>query len=204
MYGIAYSPYRRYGHCPTRRELSQDNVIARTHTQRIRLYSTECHHLNNVYLKAASMNRQGANFEVLLGVWIDRNAAKNAKEIQDLYVFLRRYPFARLSGIAVGNEVLYRKEMHPTVLAQKVAEVKAAVTLTGWKNAKIRTLVFRCVKLQVKRAVQFYKEFLFSLWMRFLIQKSLLFLMPLESMSIPFTDGRLVEHRTPMLCRILP
>lgn len=141
MYGLAYSPYRRYGHCPTPQELSQDNAIALTHTQRIRLYSTECHYLNDVFLRAASANGQGSNFEVLLGVWIDDDAARNAKEIQDLYTFLRLYPNARLSGIAVGNEVLYRKAMHPTSLARMVAEVRTTVRPPSWKTVKIRTPV---------------------------------------------------------------
>jgi len=135
LYGLAYSPYRRFGHCPTPQELSQDNVIALTHTQRIRLYSTECHYLNDVFLRAASAGH-GSNFEVLLGLWIDRDAARNAKEIQDLYHFLRRYPNARLSGIAVGNEVLYRRAMHPTSLARMVSEVRTTVRLRVGKASK--------------------------------------------------------------------
>lgn len=62
-----------------------------------------------------------------MGLWIDGNPTRDAKEAQDLYLFLRKYPNARLSGIAVGNEVLYRQTMHPDALAQKVSEVKAMV-----------------------------------------------------------------------------
>eukprot|EP00210_Caulerpa_lentillifera_P003748 g3581.t1 len=132
LYGIAYSPYRRFGHCPTAQELAQDNAIGSLHTRRIRLYSTECHYLNDVYLGAASVSGPSAKpIEVLMGVWIDGKHERDNKEIQDLYIYLRRYPHAKLSGIAVGNEVLYRKTMHPNDLARKVLEVKNTVRQIG-------------------------------------------------------------------------
>jgi len=174
---MAYSPYRRFGHCPTPQELSQDNEIGILHTNRIRLYSTECHHLNDVYLAAASgSSPKFAQVELLLGLWIDGNPARDAQEIQDLYLYLRKYPHARLSGIAVGNEVLYRRTMHPDVLAQKVSEVKATVRRQYYKKAQNSALLCgsRYVKLPVRQGVQVCKEFQYCQLMLFLTLLSLL------------------------------
>ena len=65
--------------------------------------------------------------EVLLGLWIDRDPARNRQEMEDLYTYLAKYPNANLLGIAVGNEVLYRQAQSPDAMAGMVRDVRARV-----------------------------------------------------------------------------
>ena len=87
------------------------------------MYSTECHLLNDIALKAAT----NENVEVLMGLWIDRDFNRNSQEVADLITYLEMYPHAKLIGIAVGNEVLFRQSMHANVLAGIVWDVKQKV-----------------------------------------------------------------------------
>lgn len=123
LFGVAYSPYRQYGKCPSKAEIEQDKNIAIQHTTRIRLYSTECHLLNDVVLQLSTTYRTG----ILMGVWIDNDPTRNQKEIEDLYKYLRKYPNANLLGITVGNEVLHRNTLSPEAVAGLVVQVKQGV-----------------------------------------------------------------------------
>lgn len=127
LYGVAYSPYRVYGHCPSKEEMMQDHHIYASHTNRIRLYSTECSELNDLAMEVAT----SSTYELLLGVWIDGDPNRNNQEMEDLYAMLRKFPNAKLIGISVGNEVLYRGTLSPEVLAQLVSQVKATVRQIG-------------------------------------------------------------------------
>lgn len=88
------------------------------------MYSTECHVLNDVILELSTTK----DVQVLMGVWIDGNPVRDNQEMEDLYYAIRKYPNAKLIGIAVGNEVLYRGTLSPPAMAQKVSQVKQRVS----------------------------------------------------------------------------
>lgn len=118
LYGLAYAPYRYWGACPTTWDVNQDVALLKQHTGRVRTYSTECPEVLDILFNNG--------FSVMMGVWID-GKGKDQQEIDDLIVILRQHPNANIHGIVVGNEVLYRRTMTPTQVADRVKETKQKV-----------------------------------------------------------------------------
>eukprot|EP00803_Ostreobium_quekettii_P003310 evm.model.scf_317.2 EVM.evm.TU.scf_317.2 scf_317:19502-22222(+) len=122
LYGLGYSVFRVFGACPTDDEVRADLQILLRYSRRVRLYSTECGNVMDIVLAAASRGE----LAVLLGVWID-NRATDQKEVDDLVVYLDRYPTADVEGIVVGNEALFRNTLTPSQVAGRVVEVRQKV-----------------------------------------------------------------------------
>ena len=88
------------GVCRTPEELEEDVGLMLQHTNRIRLYSTECPDVMHGLLKKASEGQ----LSLLLGVWMENNQRDHA-ELDMLMKYLEQYPYAALEGIVIGNEV---------------------------------------------------------------------------------------------------
>jgi|APTNR8051073442_1049403.scaffolds.fasta_scaffold01207_16 glucan 1,3-beta-glucosidase len=65
---------------------------------------------------------------VMLGVWIGRDHAQNAAEIDRAVALAQTYP-ETIRMIVVGNEVLLRREQPPAELARLIGQVRAAVSV---------------------------------------------------------------------------
>lgn len=105
------------------------------HSRRVRTYSTECASANEVLLQMASQGQ----LSLLFGVWLD-NRPTDQKEIEDLLVYLRKYPNADLYGIAVGNEAVFRGTLQPYEVAAKITEVRNRVRALGQELGSQRLL----------------------------------------------------------------
>jgi len=92
------------------------------HTNRVRIYSTECQNVNKILLKHSSEGR----LSILFGVWLD-NRSTDQQEVDFLIEALKQFPNANIEGVAVGNEVLYRNSMAKSQLLGRVAEVRNKV-----------------------------------------------------------------------------
>ena len=77
-------------------------------------------------LNAVPAIAQRYGMKVLMGVWIGRDAAINAREIALGIASARAYPGV-LRGVVVGNEVLLRGEQTPAALAVYIKRVRDAV-----------------------------------------------------------------------------
>lgn len=110
------------GVCRTTEELNEDVSLMLKHTRRIRLYSMECPDVMDGLLAKASKGE----LSLLLGVWIE-NSPRDAKEMELLLSYLKKYPNAAIEGVVIGNEVIFKHQAGPEFMAAKVIEAKQKV-----------------------------------------------------------------------------
>jgi exo-beta-1,3-glucanase (GH17 family)/cellulose synthase/poly-beta-1,6-N-acetylglucosamine synthase-like glycosyltransferase len=118
---VSYSPYARsqhpdYGDRPTEQQIRADLKILSSYTQAIRTYSTT----GGGELVPAIAAEFG--LKVTLGIWIDKNEARNEREIQAAIALARRY--SNVNAIVVGNETIYRAEKSIDELIRLIQRVK--------------------------------------------------------------------------------
>jgi len=118
---ISYSPYARsqhpdYGDRPTAEQIRADLKILTPYTQAIRTYSST----GGGELVPAIAAEFG--LKVTLGIWIDKNEARNEREIQAAIALARRY--SNINAIVVGNETTLRAEKSVDDLLRLIQRVK--------------------------------------------------------------------------------
>jgi len=118
---ISYSPYTRsqhpdYGDRPTAEQIRADLKILSPYTQAIRTYSST----GGGELVPAIAAEFG--LKVTLGIWIDKNEARNEREIQAAIALARRY--SNINAIVVGNETTLRAEKSIDDLVRLIQRVK--------------------------------------------------------------------------------
>src|SRR6266849_567860 len=118
---ISYSPYTRsqhpdYGDRPTEQQIRADLKILSPYTQAIRTYSST----GGVELVPAIAAEFG--LKVTLGIWIDKNEARNTREIQAAIALARRY--SNINAIVVGNETTLRADKTVDELIEMIRRVK--------------------------------------------------------------------------------
>jgi exo-beta-1,3-glucanase (GH17 family)/cellulose synthase/poly-beta-1,6-N-acetylglucosamine synthase-like glycosyltransferase len=118
---ISYSPYTRsqhpdYGDRPTEQQIRADLKILSPYTQAIRTYSTT----GGAELIPAIAAEFG--LKVTLGIWIDKNEARNEREIQAGIALARRY--SNINAIVVGNETILRGDKSVDDLIAIIRRVK--------------------------------------------------------------------------------
>ena len=118
---ISYSPYTRsqhpdYGDRPTAEQIRADLKILTPYTQAIRTYSST----GGGELVPAIATEFG--LKVTLGIWIDKNEARNEREIQAAIALARRY--SNINAIVVGNETTLRAEKSVDDLVRLIQRVK--------------------------------------------------------------------------------
>src|SRR5262249_33521405 len=118
---ISYSPYARsqhpdYGDRPTPEQIRADLKILSPYTQAIRTYSSTG--------GSELIPPIAAEFglKVTLGIWIDKNEARNEREIQAAIALARRY--SNINAIVVGNEVMLRADKSADELISIIKRVK--------------------------------------------------------------------------------
>ncbi|MDR1887996.1 MAG: glycosyltransferase [Zoogloeaceae bacterium] len=121
--GFAYSGYQRDqnplqgGPYPGVDELTGDIDLLARYTRRIRTYSS----LENADIVPLAGFR---NMKVTIGIWLDKDTEKNAREIAAGIELARKYK--HVERIIVGNETLLRKDMTLETLIPLLKEVKKA------------------------------------------------------------------------------
>jgi exo-beta-1,3-glucanase (GH17 family)/cellulose synthase/poly-beta-1,6-N-acetylglucosamine synthase-like glycosyltransferase len=118
---ISYSPYARSQHPdrgdrPTEQQIRDDLKVLSPYTRAIRTYSTT----GGVELVPAIAAEFG--LKVTLGIWIDKNEARNEREIQAAVALARRH--SNVNAIVVGNETIYRGEKTVPELIELISRVK--------------------------------------------------------------------------------
>jgi exo-beta-1,3-glucanase (GH17 family) len=108
-----------------------DLTAIATEARAVRTYSST-HGLELVPAIAAELG-----LDVTLGAWIDKNEARNEREIASALELARRYPVVK--RIVVGNETVFRHERTAEDLARILRRVKQespvpVATADHWKN----------------------------------------------------------------------
>jgi exo-beta-1,3-glucanase (GH17 family)/cellulose synthase/poly-beta-1,6-N-acetylglucosamine synthase-like glycosyltransferase len=118
---VSYSPYARsqhpdYGDRPTPEQIRADLKILSPYTNTIRTYSST----GGGELVPAIAAEFG--LKVTLGIWIDKNDARNEREIQAAIALARRY--SNVNAIVVGNETTLRADKTIDELKSLIQRVK--------------------------------------------------------------------------------
>jgi exo-beta-1,3-glucanase (GH17 family)/cellulose synthase/poly-beta-1,6-N-acetylglucosamine synthase-like glycosyltransferase len=117
---VSYSPYTRSQHPlydrPTAEQIRADLTILSPYTNSIRTYSST----GGGELVPAIAAEFG--LKVTLGVWIDKDSARNEREIAAAVALARRY--SNINAIVVGNETIYRNEKTIDELIRLIQKVK--------------------------------------------------------------------------------
>src|SRR6266849_6246253 len=118
---ISYSPYTRsqhpdYGDRPTAQQIRADLKLISPYTQAIRTYSST----GGGELVPAIAAELG--LKVTLGIWIDKDNARNEREIQSAIALARRY--SNINAIVVGNETMLRADKTVDELIGIIRRVK--------------------------------------------------------------------------------
>src|SRR5438552_10017784 len=118
---VSYSPYARaqhpdYGDRPTEAQIRADLKILSSYTRAIRTYSST----GGVELVPGIAAEFG--LKVTVGIWIDKNEARNEREIQAAIALAKRY--SNVNAIVVGNETTLRAEKSVDELAKIIQRVK--------------------------------------------------------------------------------
>jgi exo-beta-1,3-glucanase (GH17 family) len=121
LVSISYSPYARaqhpdHGDRPTPEQIRADLKILTPYTHSIRTYSST----GGGELVPAIAAELG--LKVTLGIWIDKNEARNEREIQAAIALARRY--SNINAIVVGNETTLRAEKSVDELIRLIQRVK--------------------------------------------------------------------------------
>src|SRR6187200_1782207 len=123
---VSYSPYARsqhpdYGDRPTPEQIRADLKILSPYTNSVRTYSSTG---GNELVPAIAAE---FGLKVTLGIWIDKNAARNEREIASAIALARRY--SNINAIVVGNETIFRGEKTIDQLAALIQKVKRQVSV---------------------------------------------------------------------------
>ena len=104
---VSYSPYTRSQHPdngdrPTAEQIRTDLKLLSSYTRTIRTYSST----GGVELVPGIANEFG--LKVTIGIWLDKNEARNEREIQAAIALAKRY--SNVNAIVVGNETTLRAD----------------------------------------------------------------------------------------------
>src|SRR6267142_1555537 len=118
---VSYSPYSRsqhpdYGDRPTAEQIRADLKLLSPYTRTVRTYSST----GGVELVPGIAAEFGV--KVTLGIWIDKNEARNEREIQSAIALAKRY--SNVNAIVVGNETTLRAEKSVDDLIKIIQRVK--------------------------------------------------------------------------------
>ncbi|MDR2365613.1 MAG: glycosyltransferase [Zoogloeaceae bacterium] len=132
--GFAYAGFQRgqspfAGEYPSVEELADDLDLLARYTRRLRTYSS----LENTAIAPLAGARK---IKVSNGIWLDRDAGKNAREVAAGIEIARRH--AHVTQSIVGNETLERKDLTADELIALMKRVKKATkkpvsTAEPWK-----------------------------------------------------------------------
>jgi exo-beta-1,3-glucanase (GH17 family) len=133
--GIDYTPLNtQFPEClanpPSQNNITRDLAVLSQLTNTIRLYGTDCNQTEMVMHSISNLGLNGT-MKVWLGVWQDKNATTNARQLSQMYKILNTYGASPFIGVIVGNEVLFRQDMTETQLVTLLTTVKSNLTTAG-------------------------------------------------------------------------
>jgi exo-beta-1,3-glucanase (GH17 family) len=126
FHSVSYAPYRAWqspltGNFPRAAQVARDLALIARHADGIRTYSArEGDYDIGALAKAAGL-------KVWLGIWLSSNPRDNSREMAAGIAEAKRHPHT-ITRVVVGNEVLLRRDLPPSVLIRDIDQVKRQVT----------------------------------------------------------------------------
>ncbi|CAO3694671.1 unnamed protein product [Umbelopsis ramanniana] len=131
LYGITYNALDANGQCKTQSAITKDVKKYKSNgIINIRTYAQQCNQLD---LILNAIKSAGGGMTVLTAVWIDGNNSNYLTEVKTLTHTLssNKLSSSYISGVLVGNEVLFNKVISSSQLAAKIKDVKSKVKSHG-------------------------------------------------------------------------
>ena len=159
---VSYAPYRG-GETPFDPEfyvpperIEADLKALKPEVDCVRIYATD------QGLDMTVPIAQKLGLKVILGAWIGRDPANNARQVSSAIAFANAYPDT-VKALVVGNEVLLRGEMPPDQLADLIrrvrAETKAVVTYADvWEFWLHYPEVTKAVDLMIIHILPYWED----------------------------------------------
>jgi exo-beta-1,3-glucanase (GH17 family) len=135
--GMDYTPLNtQFPDClknpPSQNNITRDLAVLSQLTNVIRLYGTDCNQTQMLIHSINQLKLQDT-VKIWLGVWQDKNATTNARQLSQMWDILDQYGESYFKGIIVANEILFRKEMNIATLGNLLEEVRTNLTAKGMK-----------------------------------------------------------------------
>lgn len=152
FYGVVYNPAKSLmPWCGATLQAVIDDIILMSQiTNRIRIYGMDC---NQAALVFEAIKLLKVPMQVVLTIWVDKDPVTYQRQYDTLFSVLDQYGTDMLTGVSVGNEVLFRKDQTLDTLGtmmkvkknraaqQKDYQAKLQVTLT-----LLSSLLFRGIE----------------------------------------------------------
>ncbi|KAI6250602.1 putative glucan endo-1,3-beta-glucosidase btgC [Erysiphe necator] len=132
---IDYTPSRsQYPDClhnpPSQNDVTRDLAVLSQLSNTIRLYGTDCNQTEMLIHSIDQLDLK-KKVKIWMGVWLNQNETTNNRQISQMYRILDVYGTDPFVGIIVGNEVLFRQDMSPTELGNRLTSIKSNLSSKG-------------------------------------------------------------------------
>ncbi|KAG0257590.1 hypothetical protein BG011_003870 [Mortierella polycephala] len=124
FYGVAYNPAKSLmPWCGvTLQAVIDDLILISQITNRVRLYGMDCQQAD---LTFQAIKALGLKMEVVLTLWVDKDPVTIQRQHDTLFNVLDAHGTDMLTGVSVGNEALFRKDMDLATLGNLMATVRS-------------------------------------------------------------------------------
>lgn len=131
VYEIVYSPYNDNKSCKDANTVRNDlNLIKSKNIKSVRVYSTDCHSLDNVVPAARELG-----MTVSQGLWFgSKGASAMDPQLDDLLAFTSAHGWDGFSSLVIGNEGVLAGFVRADDLLNKARGIKDRVRQAGFKG----------------------------------------------------------------------
>ncbi|KAG0361017.1 hypothetical protein BG005_009358 [Podila minutissima] len=126
FYGVVYNPAKSLmPWCGATLQAVIDDIILMSQiTNRIRIYGMDC---NQAALVFEAIKLLKVPMQVVLTIWVDKDPVTYQRQYDTLFSVLDQYGTDMLTGVSVGNEVLFRKDQTLDTLGTMMKNVRTAL-----------------------------------------------------------------------------
>ncbi|KAI1330003.1 glycoside hydrolase superfamily [Xylariaceae sp. FL0255] len=134
--GVDYTPINtQYPACltdpPSQNNVTRDLAVLSQLTNTIRLYGTDCNQ-TEMLIHAIDQLQMKDDIKIWMGVWLENNDTTNARQQSQMWNILDTYGDSYFTGVIVGNEVLFRKDLTETQLGDILDNTRKNMTANNW------------------------------------------------------------------------
>ncbi|KAI7888732.1 glycoside hydrolase superfamily [Mucor mucedo] len=156
FYGLNYG-VNMYA-CPTLEDVKRDFRILSQYTNTVRIYSIKDCNLGELALKAS----QATKLRLYLGMWVDKSDSFD-REFSALKTIAESNRFYNVEAIIVGSEVMYRGDLEPNELVDRIEKVKSLVSPLGQTKVTTADVYYKFTP-EIINAVDFVMMNAFIYW----------------------------------------
>ncbi|KAG0334716.1 hypothetical protein BG004_000292 [Podila humilis] len=138
FYGVVYNPAKSLmPWCgATLQAVINDVILMSQITNRIRIYGMDC---NQAALVFEAIKLLKVPMQVVLTIWVDKDPVTYKRQYDTLFSVLDQYGTDMLTGVSVGNEVLFRKDQTLDTLGTMMKDVRAQLKTRYGKDILVFT-----------------------------------------------------------------